>query len=592
MILLIIVVLFGIINNNTDRGCSMKIESIRIQKFRSLDDVTLRFGQVLALVGANNAGKSHVLRALNSFFNYKDEASSFEHQDHAFSLKSRPKITVVFCDITESDQIPVEYINNNTLTIKFTFRWDRKTPTYEIIGTDAKTISTEQFLELTNCFHYIHIPIIRNSDSSFSSENGIAYHLLNSVLKQQIAKRNTLQPVVKSLYRKIENTVLKTAQHRIKSFYPFEKEADFNLHISDHDLIDTVIHDVTLELIENKQRNDIKNCGSGIQSAIYFAISLATSMDSGTSYLVGIEEPEQNMHPQAQRKLIDSLNNPQKYNNAQFVLTTHSTVIIDKLGHSSIALCRKCKGETRDIITAIKQIDESIWNKYQMEEERYTSFFDFKNSDFFFSDFIIITESSVDCKILSHLLEKEGINPTEKGISFIPADGEKSIKYPYSIVKELEIPFLCIVDRDVFQPYTTVDRKDSIDNRGLPTYKPEIKASSPIYDLLDAIDKPKVVDNFVSGKYEEVLNILDKYSIVSMRYAIEIDLVACPSYLPSFYDFLCIPQENRNPRFLTIHRSNVIKKLDVICYVLDQHNMRNLPASYKRIIKNIKKMII
>lgn len=99
----------------------MKIQSIRIQKFRSIDDVTLQFSQVLALVGANNAGKSHVLRALNAFFNFEEEARSFEQQDHAFSSKARPKITVVFCDIRESDNIPPEYISNEVLSIKLTY---------------------------------------------------------------------------------------------------------------------------------------------------------------------------------------------------------------------------------------------------------------------------------------------------------------------------------------------------------------------------------------------------------------------------------------------------------------------------------------
>ena len=93
----------------------MRIESARIQKFRSIDDAVVSFGQVLAIVGANNAGKSHVLRALNAFFNYHDEIGGFEHQDHAFSMKSRPRITVTFSDIKETDNVPAEYIYNERL---------------------------------------------------------------------------------------------------------------------------------------------------------------------------------------------------------------------------------------------------------------------------------------------------------------------------------------------------------------------------------------------------------------------------------------------------------------------------------------------
>ena len=72
-----------------------------------------------------------------------------------------------------------------------------------------------------------------------------------------------------------------------------------------------------------------------------------------------------------------------------------------------------------------------------MTEERYSNFFEYKNSDFFFSDYVIIIESPVDCGIITHLLEASNICPAEQGITFVPANGEKSVKYPYAIVKEL-----------------------------------------------------------------------------------------------------------------------------------------------------------
>lgn len=570
----------------------MKIDSVRIQKFRSLDDITVTFDQVLAIVGANNAGKSHVLRALNAFFNYQSEHSGFEHQDHAFSLKSRPKMTVVFSDIRTSDNIPEIYIYNNKLTIKFTYRWDRRTPTYEVVvGSESRTITSEIFETITKNFCYVYVPIIRNSDTTFSSENGIAYSLLHAIVKQQISRRNTLRPLVNKLYQKIEDTVFRTAIQRIKRYYPFEDGSDFRLQISNNDPIDAIIHDVTLELIESSQRNNIKNCGSGVQSAIYFAISLATSMDSDISYMVGIEEPELNMHPQAQQKLIESLKDTGKYPNTQFVITTHSPVIIDRLGHQAIALCRKSKGQTRDIITSLAQIGDDFWDKYQITEERYSGFFEYKNSDFFFSDYVIITESTIDCGIITHILEKSNIRPAEIGISFVPANGEKNIKYPYAIVKELGIPFFCVLDRDVFQPYTTQKRKDSITEAGVPTYKPELKTSSPVCGLLSTEDKESLLKCFIDGRYELALNILDAYSIVTMRYAIEIDLIACSSFCETFYDILGIAEENRTPSYLAIERSEVIKKLDNICAALDRNSTRNFPASYKRIVKKTRAML-
>ena len=570
----------------------MKIERVRIQKFRSIDDATVTFGQVLAIVGANNSGKSHILRALNAFFHFEDEQQSFTNHDHVFSTKSRPKVTVTFTDILPEDAIPQQYVFDNRLIIKFTYRWDRGTPTYEVVlGTNTHTIDYDTFCNITKCFCYIYIPIIRNSDATFSNEYGIAYNLLSSVVKQQIANRNTIQPLVNQLYRKIEGTVFRTALQRIKRYYPFADSTDFKLRIANTDPVDAIIHDVTLELIESSQSNDIKNCGSGIQSAIYFAISLATSMEENVAFLVGIEEPESNMHPQAQQKLIASLKDTLRYPNTQFVITTHSTVIIDHLGHEAIALCRKVKGRTRDIVTTTTQIGNDFWHKYEIEEERYNSFFEYKNSEFFFSEYVIITESSVDCGIITHLFENAGICASDAGITFVPANGEKSIKYPYAIVKELGIPFFCVVDRDVFQPYTGTDRKSSINENGIPTYKPELKTSSPILDLISTQDQERLLSFLISGEYEKELELLDTYSIVAMRYAIEVDLIICNSFLNSYCDVLNIEGENRTAHFLAVERGKVIKKLDNICSVLDRTSSRNLPTSYRRIIKKTRQMI-
>ena len=45
------------------------IHSVRIRRFRSIDDMTVEFGDLTILVGKNDAGKSNVARALNLFFN-------------------------------------------------------------------------------------------------------------------------------------------------------------------------------------------------------------------------------------------------------------------------------------------------------------------------------------------------------------------------------------------------------------------------------------------------------------------------------------------------------------------------------------------
>lgn len=570
----------------------MKISALRIQKFRSIDDATISFGQVLAIVGANNVGKSHVLRALNAFFNFQDEKEKFLNRDHSYSSNARPRITVTFDNITTEDGVEDEFIFADKLTICFTYRRDRNNPVYEVLlGTEKRTIDSDTFNRLVSHFCYIYVPIIRDYDTSFATGTGIAYRLLSKTLQQQIQNRNTVQPLVDKLYNKIESTVFRTALAKIKRYYPFTDNGQFRLEINTSDLADAILKDVSFIMIESSQENEIDNCGSGIQSAVYFAISLAISMDSETSYLVGIEEPELNMHPQAQRQLIDSLKDQQRYPNTQFVLTTHSPVMIDKLGHTAIALCRKKKGTTRDILTTITQISDDIWDRYQIQEERYTNFFLYKNSDFFFSNMIVITESPVDCNIFEALLEKNGIDIEKVGLSFIPADGERSIKYPYALAKELEIPFICIVDRDVFVPYLNDKRKESLDEAGMPQYRDEIKASSPICDLIESTDLFALKEHLSANNYGKALELLQPYNIIMMRYAVEVDLVICASYCNAYCDYLNLAPAQRSSKYLLTECGKRIKAYDVIKNVLDHAPMRNLPSSYRTIIKRVRSMM-
>ena len=53
---------------------------------------------------------------------------------------------VTFSDITPEDEVDEEYICNQQLTIKFTYRWDRKNPTYEVIvGAERRAIDFDTF---------------------------------------------------------------------------------------------------------------------------------------------------------------------------------------------------------------------------------------------------------------------------------------------------------------------------------------------------------------------------------------------------------------------------------------------------------------
>ena len=54
----------------------MKVQSIRIERFRSFADETIRLDGYTCLVGVNGSGKSTVLAALNVLF--QDQSGGFD----------------------------------------------------------------------------------------------------------------------------------------------------------------------------------------------------------------------------------------------------------------------------------------------------------------------------------------------------------------------------------------------------------------------------------------------------------------------------------------------------------------------------------
>lgn len=81
----------------------MRLTHLRIQNFRSCRDITLEIGGMHALVGANNAGKSSVLRALDFLFNPSTKSlneEAFWNKDTNLEIR----VEAIFSDLTEKEQ--------------------------------------------------------------------------------------------------------------------------------------------------------------------------------------------------------------------------------------------------------------------------------------------------------------------------------------------------------------------------------------------------------------------------------------------------------------------------------------------------------
>ncbi len=108
----------------------MKIESVRIQNFRSFKDVTINLDDYSCFVGANGAGKSTILCALNVFFRqFKDSQTnlsklSFDDFHHK-NTDEDIEITVTFSDLSDQAKLDLShYVRQDKLVISAVAKYD------------------------------------------------------------------------------------------------------------------------------------------------------------------------------------------------------------------------------------------------------------------------------------------------------------------------------------------------------------------------------------------------------------------------------------------------------------------------------------
>lgn len=92
------------------------------------------------------------------------------------------------------------------------------------------------------------------------------------------------------------------------------------------------LKDVLLTSIRDLRKYSIKEASSGEQSIILSILGIASRIKDNC--LILIDEPEVCLHPQWQEKYIDILTKTfDKYQNCQFIIATHSPLIISRLSN-------------------------------------------------------------------------------------------------------------------------------------------------------------------------------------------------------------------------------------------------------------------
>jgi len=563
----------------------MKISSITIKKFRSIKESSFNMKNITAIVGENNAGKTGILRALNSVFNFEDEKKFFLDKTHQYAPRNNSYIVLKMEDIPDKSEFLRKYIFNNELTIEWMYTYsENKRKLCVFYGTQKENIQNlENFIEeLNKCLTYVYIPAERTNHDITWGENTIFTKLIISYLNQYTKNRDTVSSDIKRSSRKIHDSILSKLEKHLSRLYMQNKNIDFKVDFPTGMDYTSILNYLELSINESFSNHLLKEWGSGTKSLAIIAMYRAYALIEDKDIILGIEEPETNLHPQAQKRFIQSLSQNMLESEVQTIFTTHSTVLIDELKHEDILLVKRKMDSKRAFISSIKQVPIDFWDNYDIKESAHYNFFNLKNSEFFFAKHVVICESPIDAYVMETLI-RPFIKNDIADISFIVLDGVNNLAYPYYLLKVLSIPFSIVVDHDFFFDYKNQKSEDSRNRYGLPEYKSTITSLDTKRRIIDDVFN-KNVDKLEQAKgYRKFFELIEPAHFYSMMYCLEIDLVCSSKARDVYYEILKLPNDKRKQKILLTENHKAIKKRENVLEVINRLKPINYPESFNKI---------
>lgn len=188
---------------------------------------------------------------------------------------------------------------------------------------------------------------------------------------------------------------------------------------------------------------DGKNLGLGTLNRLFMSSELLhlKKADWNGLRLGLIEELEAHLHPQAQMRVVESL---QCQQDIQLILTTHSPNLASKVKLESLIICNNGNAFPLGMdYTGLTTTDYKFLEK----------FLDVTKSNLLFAKGVIFVEGWAEEILIPSLAKKMGFDLTKQGVSVVNVGGTAFLSYSSIFLRkeppEMEIPIAIVTDSDV-----------------------------------------------------------------------------------------------------------------------------------------------
>ena len=422
-------------------------------KFNDNTEIELNNDDIVVFVGANNVGKSRVLKDIKNDIlessSKKVIVDEIEYQDTNFEeinmrnyFKNNFELGPNGYDIAVDVNHTHNYNEHNFQNVK---SGDKHF--YKVL---FSFLSTESRLNMTAPISYSFI----NDKLRF-----------NVMRKLERDKKNitTLNDIVFSCFGKKIDISEGTWQNAVYKLYKFGTKDEIDKSVS----ADTREARCLLESLEN-----LNDQGDGIRSAVAILASLITTTHS----LYLIDEPETFLHPpQARilgRNIVDLSQNKQCF------ISTHNIDLLRGMLEKDYARIKIIKINRTDNVNEFYVLDNDSIKV--VSDDKNLKYSNILNGLFY--NTVVLCENESDCKFYSALLEKID-NDCYQNTLFCAVGGKDQFKIIIPLLNKLKINFLVIADLDL------------INNR------------DKLKDLINSIETNKY--NQISSIHNDFLNLFE-----------------------------------------------------------------------------------
>lgn len=330
----------------------MKIKRVKIENFRSIENIELEFKDFNTLVGQNNHGKTNFFEAIDWFFNgfsrsitkpnliFSDAALGSEIlveiefiglRSSISEMTNASKRTALKTIFEDEDSIIIRRTTSSDEGKKRELYNPKKAAWENVMGTD------NAWNDLLPTVEYVHTKVSFDEVGAYKSKSPIS-EMLTGVLSAIIEsdpKYLELKSKFSELFGNEDSEVRvklnelgnKVQVYLLKQF-PEEAAVKFNVEIPEFtDLLkkfSTEVNDGVSTSVEEK--------GDGMQRAVMLSIIQAYAdyrkeNEIDKKFIFMIDEAELHLHPTAQRALKKALLDISASNDQVFV-NTHSSVLL------------------------------------------------------------------------------------------------------------------------------------------------------------------------------------------------------------------------------------------------------------------------